>query len=241
MVYTEHRHEEEEILAFPGREPLHGFQGDRAMPEPAPRLPAGLTLAISREAGSRGTTIARRAGQRLGWQVYDQETLEHAAQEELIREEIVAGLTAEQTAWAEQQLEELRAAQLLSDYPGVHDLARMILRLGARGEVVLVGRGAGFLLPAASTLHARIVAPLSDRIRYMSQWLRLSHEKAADQVRLRDTQRAEFLSTIFPRRPKDQYAYDLLVNSSLLGVEACADLIAAAAQAKTRRLAENLP
>ena len=40
---------------------------------------------------------------------------------------------------------------------------RVILALGAQGEVLLVGRGAGCLLPREATLHVRIVAPLEDR------------------------------------------------------------------------------
>jgi cytidylate kinase len=239
MIFTEQRPDEEELRAFPTREPLHGFQGDRAPVAPAPRMPAAVTIALSREAGSRGSTIARRAGQKLGWQVYDQESLEHTAQEEIIRQEILGSLSAEQTAWVEGRLKELAHEKELSEFPGVTDLARMVLELGARGDVVLVGRGAGYLLPPDSTLHVRIVAPLADRIRYMSQWQRLPTDKAADLVRLRDSQRAEFLARCLPRRPKDQYSYDLVLNSSLLGVEACADLIVTAARAKLARMSND--
>ena len=41
--------------------PLHGYRGDRHLANP-PFLPAGVTVAISREAGSRGTSITKRAG-----------------------------------------------------------------------------------------------------------------------------------------------------------------------------------
>jgi len=40
-------------------------------------VPAGLTIAISREAGSRGASIAKRAGEKLGWEVYSQDLLEY--------------------------------------------------------------------------------------------------------------------------------------------------------------------
>ena len=55
------------------------------------------------------------------------------------------------------------------------------------GEVILLGRGAGCILPAASTLHVRVVAALTDRIAYMAQWLRLTMDEAAQQVELRDS------------------------------------------------------
>jgi cytidylate kinase len=108
----------------------------------------------------------------------------------------------------------------------------MVLSLGAQGEVVLLGRGAGCILPAKTTLHVRIVAPLPDRVAYMSQWMRLTEEEAAEQVRTRDSRRADYISTHFHRKPGDVYQYDLLLNSSFLGEEACAELIAQAARAK---------
>src|SRR2546421_12680859 len=52
--------------------PRHGFQGDRGASKAPPALPAGLTVAISREAGSRGGSIAPPAGERPGWQGYPQ-------------------------------------------------------------------------------------------------------------------------------------------------------------------------
>ena len=63
----------------PGESPLHGYRGVGDAPE---RLPAGLTVAISREAGARGSTIARLAGRKLGWQVYPQDLLEYVTQDE---------------------------------------------------------------------------------------------------------------------------------------------------------------
>jgi cytidylate kinase len=108
----------------------------------------------------------------------------------------------------------------------------MVLSLGAQGEVILIGRGAGCILPPESTLNVRVVAPLADRIAYMSQWLRLTMEESAEQVQLRDARRAEFISTHFHLQPSDLYQYDLLLNSSRLGEELCAELIVQAAVAK---------
>src|SRR5919108_245472 len=112
----------------------------------------------------------------------------------------------------------------------------MVLSLGAQGEVVLLGRGAGCILPSHSTLSVRLVAPLPDRVAYMSQWLRLTEEEAAEQVRKRDVRRGEFIATHFHRKPSDIYQYDLLLNSSLLGEELCAELIVKAARAKQAAL-----
>lgn len=221
--------------------PRHGFQGDRqAAVEPSGR-PMSLTIAISREAGSRGGTIGRRAGRKLGWQVYNQELLEYIAQEGTFRERVLGNLSPAAAQWAETQLERLLREQNLSQHPAIVDLARIVLALGAQGEVILIGRGAGCILPRETTLHVRTVAPLQDRIHYMSQWLRLTLDEAAEQVQERDRRRADFVATHFHRQPGDIYQFDLLLNSSLLGEDACAELIAQAARAKLARITSGQP
>lgn len=211
--------------------PLHGFQGDRGATPSTPTVPASLAIAISREAGARGGTIGKRVGKKLGWQVYNQEMLEYTAQEGASRH-VMAHLPPAAARWAEERLQLLLREQNLSQHPTVADMARIVLALGAQGEVVLIGRGAGCILPPASTLHVRIIAPLSERLAYMSQWLRLTEREAEEQVRQRDQRRAEFLETHFHRPPGDPYQYDVILNSSLLGEETSAELLAQAAQAK---------
>jgi cytidylate kinase len=215
--------------------PRHGFQGDRGAKK-ADGLPLGLTVALSREAGSRGGSVAQRAGAKLGWQVYSQELLEYIAQEGNFRQELVENLSPEASAWVEEHLDRLLKAQDLSRNPSIVELARIVLSLGTQGDVILLGRGAGFILPAQTTLHVRMIAPQADRIAYMSQWLRMTEEEAAEQVSTRDQRRAEFIATHFHRKPSDIYHYDLLLNSSLLGEELCAELIAQAARAKEAAL-----
>ena len=216
-----------------GREsPRHGFQGDRMPVRPGSVFPRAVTLALSRETGSRGSSIARRAGRKLGWQVYDQELLQYVANEGPLRQELVEQLSPQAVQWVEERLDYLLREQALSQHPSLVQLARSILALGAQGKVVLIGRGAGTLLPAASTLHVRVVAPLADRIGYQAQRSRLTAEEAVEQVRVRDKQRAEFLATHFHRQATDIYQYDLVLNSSLLGEDVCAELIAQAALAK---------
>jgi cytidylate kinase len=216
--------------------PRHGNQGDRAPRPAAPSIPASLTIAVSRETGSHGGTIAYRAARKLGWTVYNQELLEYIAQEGAFRQGVTENQTPAAAQWAEHSLELLLHEQKLSPHPSLIELARVVLALGAQGECVVIGRGAGCILPAESTLDVRIIAPLADRIAYMSQRLRLSLEAAAEEVQQRDRQRAEFIGTHFCRQPADIYQYDLILNSSHLGEELCAELIAQAARA---RLAER--
>ncbi|MCE9532663.1 MAG: cytidylate kinase-like family protein [Planctomycetes bacterium] len=211
--------------------PLHGNQGDREMPVGL-KAPLGLTVAISREAGARGGSIARRVGKRLGWQVYTQELLEFLTSNESARSHVLADVPKDAATWADSQLERLRREKILK--PGVElgEMPRLILTLASRGRVILVGRGAGYLLPRETTLHVRVVAPLSERVAYMAQWLRRTHEDAAMQVHERDEQRVGFLVNTFNRHVGEMYDHDLVLNSFLLGEELCADLVHMAVRGK---------
>ena len=111
-------------------------------------------------------------------------------------------------------------------------MPRVILSLAARGQVILVGRGAGYYLPRPSSLHVRVVAPLTDRIAHMADWSRMTREAAEDLVRHRDEHRAEFLFKHFGRRSSDTHDFDLVLNSGLLWEETCADIILAALNGK---------
>ena len=209
--------------------PLHGHRGDRRV---RPAALAGVTIAISREAGARGETIARRVGKRLGWQVYTQELLEFLCANDVARQSVLADVPADAVGWVSAQLDRVRRDRGIDPEAEGGDMPRLILSLAARGQAVVVGRGAGYYLPRETSLHVRIVAPLASRVAHMADWLRLTREQAAEQVRLRDERRAEFLLKHFGRRSTDSYDFDLVINSGLLGEETCADVILAALNGK---------
>lgn len=209
--------------------PLHGYRGD---PTSSSLIrPRGLTVAISRESGARGGSIARRVGRQLGWQVFNQEMLGFLVQDPTARAEVLVDVPPDALTWANQQVEQLSAVRttLASD---LTELIRLIFVLAARGEVVIVGRGAGFLLPVASTLNVRVVAPPAERIAYLGQWLRMTASEATKEMANRDRMRAELHQAVADRDPTDLSQYDLVLNSGRLGEAATADLIVQAVKAK---------
>jgi cytidylate kinase len=200
-----------------------------------------LTIAISREAGSRGNTIGGRVGQKLGWPVYNHELLEAMAHDGPLRQSMIDDSDTDAINWVESTVAGLLSSGQLAGDASVISLARTVLTLGYRGEVVLIGRGAGYILPHSSTLHVRIMAPLADRIAYMSQWLRLTHGEAAEQVRRRDHHRASFLSSHFKRDSDIVDHYDMILNSGLLGEDLSAEVIIHAAKMRQAAQSSSMP
>lgn len=229
------------VYGASGSPPRHGYQGDRGAAPTARTAPMGLSVAVSREAGARGGTIARLVAEKLAWQTYDQEVLEYTAQNPVIRQGMEGELSPACADWVNRRLEELERTCGLGRNADVFHLAQVVLGLGAQGQVVLIGRAAGCILPRETTLNVRIVAPLTDRIAYLGQWLRLPAAEAAERVRQRDERRGEFVTTHFRRSPGDVHQYDLVLNSSLLGEDGCAELIARAAMLRWAQVAEITP
>jgi cytidylate kinase len=122
--------------------------------------------------------------------------------------------------------------QKVASDPETAAMVRLVLTVAARGDAVIVGRGAGFLLPAESTVHVRLIAPFERRVAYFAQALRLSREEAAAEVKTRDERRAEYLKRAFNRNPADPTGYDAVVNVDRLGLEGAAQFIAWAVRTK---------
>lgn len=202
--------------------------------------PLNITVAISREAGSRGGTIARRVGRKLGWQVYNQELLEYLAQERHLSRDLFDVLDDDAAQWVESRLKMLLKQQTLSQNANVIELARVILAIGARGEAILLGRGAGCILPCEHTVHVRVIAPLQERINYMSQLERLTVDEATQQVHQRDRERSKFIEAHFHRSPSEIHQYGLIMNSAHLGEDESAQLIVHAVKAKLKARGDDV-
>lgn len=218
----------------PDDAPLHGYRG---LDTPAPLLerPQAVTVAVSREAGSRGVSVGRAVAARLGWPVYPQDALDSLAHDGEARAELLRDLPIAAAQWADLETAKLLFRRKLPPDDPAAAVARLIFALAARGECVLVGRGAGFLLPRATTVHVRVVAPFDDRAAYLGQLLRLTADEGAKEALQRDTRRGEFVAKLTDRVVHDPTSYDALLNTARLPDALIAEVVAALVRAKQRQ------
>jgi hypothetical protein len=196
----------------------------------SPARPEEATIALAREAGTQGPLVAREAGRRLGWDVYDHELLERIAQELHWRMSLLESIDEKRMSWLEETVQAFRTDPETSGHPVsesayVRHLVQTILALGVHGGCIIVGRGAVHILPAATTLRVRLVAPLAHRIEVMSHRLGLSNREAERRVQTVDSDRAAFIRDHFTRDPENPHHYDLILNTARFSVVECADLI----------------
>jgi cytidylate kinase len=199
--------------------------------------PAAFCVAISREAGTDAAAVAGQLGTRLGWPVYDRELLRKIAEETGLRGHLVDSVDEKRKNWVASLFEGILSSHPGSEEAYIRHLSRVLLSLAARGECILVGRGAPQILPSEHTLRVRLIAPLPDRIRAYAKKHGISRDEAARKVDEIDKQRNRFVRETFNKDPSDPRDYDLILNTARFSAAECAELIEQAllrVQAPTR-------
>jgi len=187
-----------------------------------------FTIALSREAGTYGAAIARAVADRLGWPVYDSELLQRVASELGVQQASLSTMDERHVSWLSEYLEGLSPHQGVSQYAFMRRLLETILALAARGNCVIVGRGATKVLPAATTLRVRIVAPQEHRIQAVQREHGISREEAVRRVETTDRERNDFVHEHFGMDAADPRNYDLVLNAGRFPIDQCVELILAA-------------
>jgi hypothetical protein len=122
-------------------------------------------------------------------------------------------------------------------------LVDALLALEREDNVLIVGRGAAFVLTDPGTAHVRVIAPLPCRVARLVQRGAGPREAARRLLRQSDASRARFVRHAFDADINAACHYDLVVNTAELTSEDAAELILFTARRKAARrsLAEEPP
>jgi cytidylate kinase len=186
---------------------------------------APLTIAISRQAGAGGTSVAMEVGSRLGWPVYDHALVERIAREMHLRTQLLESVDERRKSWMLECAEAFGQAPPLSESAYVRHLIETVISLGAHGSCIIVGRGAAHILAPPMTLRVRLVAAREDRVNGLAREKGLSHEDAERRVDEIERERTAFIKDHFQVDIRNAELYDLVLNTSRFSYPECADLI----------------
>lgn len=206
--------------------------GQRLPPITVHDVHYGPCVLVSRECGSDGDEVARQIGERLHWHVFDREIVEQIAQRAHVRNQLVESVDEHIRSRWSRLLHPLRERVGIKPETYLFHLHEIVLALGHHGDVVIVGRGAQFLLPAQSAVRVRVVAPFETRVRRVAADRGLAAAEAEDFVQRCDADRAEFSRRSFHQDATSPLNYDLVLNTGDLTVEAAAAAVFAAFEAK---------
>jgi cytidylate kinase len=202
----------------------HGeAQGQRTPSHGLPR--SSWCITISRQAGALGNSVATAIGKQLNWPVYDREILEKIGEEMRRSPRHLETVDERPINWLEDCLSGFLNEHHVSADAYLKYLACTVRGLGSVGKCVIVGRGASYILPPATTLRIRLVASLEDRIKVIAGRLGLLEREAATWIEKTERQRIGFVKRYFGRDATDPHDYDLVLNMSRVSVEEAAELV----------------
>lgn len=200
----------------------------------------GPCVLISRECGSGSSLVAQNIGRELGWNVFDSRIVDEIAKAAHVHEKLVESVDErvhshwEQT-WREMLLDDL------TDKGYVHHLGQVVTTLGHQGNVVIVGRGAQYLLPRQCALRVRLVAPLEDRAKRIAEMEKLTVREARMKIKQVDAKRAAFLWRVFKKDIGAPLNHDLVLNTGDITIEAASRIVLAALHEKLGVCAKAQP
>lgn len=190
-----------------------------------------ITVTIARLYGSGGREIGEKVAEKLGIEFYDKQLIEMAMQK--------AGLGIE----AAQKADEIASSSLLYSIAMSHGSNTMTNLLTndklfiAQSEVirniannkssVIIGRCSNYILAQEKNLlRVFIYADLDSRIERVCRRHEIDRKKAEDLIAKTDKKRANYYNFYTGEKWGKFENYDLLINSTLLGIDGTAEMIA---------------
>lgn len=193
-------------------------------------------ITVSREFGAGGSELARRLGDRLGWQVLDDEVACRCAE----RLRIDTAACQRLREHSPTLLARLSAALLVSppEAPGI-DMTNL-LRIDAIAEAALesimeaaqtlplifVGFGTQCIFRnRPNALHVRLVAPLETRVARLRDRYGWDINTATSRARRMDDDRWRYVQRYFHTDLLDPLLYDVQINTARATIDEAAALV----------------
>jgi hypothetical protein len=180
-------------------------------------------LTISRDRGSLGDSIAQELADNLGWHLFDREIVNYISENSHVRENLVRQLDERSQSLVQDTIQrflDMVAGSPFGTLEYHQSLIKTLAYLAARGNAIIMGRGANFALRGdGHGLHVRITAPESVRASRLSKrWGTTEVETRRRMISL-ETERREFLKRHFQHAADDDRYYDLVFNTGRMQPE----------------------
>ena len=197
-----------------------------------------FVITIGRQLGAGGRALAEELGRRLGVPVYNRELISEAARQSGLKSELF-----EKADEDENHLKPLGTgiwsfgSMINSGYINNDTLfaiqSETIERLAEEGSCIIVGRCADYVLRNhEGVLSVFVTAPLEDRVERLCASCEKCEKECRQMVERTEHRRASYYNYYTFKTWGAAESYDLCLNSSLLGIEGCADVVEVALKQK---------
>ena len=183
-------------------------------------------ISVEREFGSGASFIAKTLAERLGWELLDQSLTEKIAKlaqvdpREVLRcdehnDPVLYRLAKVFARGSYERIMPMEGRESFDTDRMVQLVTAVIEKAGEKGNCVIVGRGAPWILRnRKDAFHVFIYAPREEKIkRVLGQGY--TEQEAAELVDTVDQERAAFIKRYFGKDWPTRYLYNMMINSSM--------------------------
>ena len=206
-------------------------------------------ITIGRQFGAGGSTVGEMLARKLNADLLESKLIDEVAHRlELPKEEVEAAdeqpgsllsrllialgsasgepmIPPETAAWTPPNADPVFDTRL-----AVLEITQQVIKEAARsGNVVIVGRGAAYLLSdLVGALHVYLEASQTVRVKTLMKRFGISEEEARRRMKQTDENRTAYVKQVYGHDRNLPGHYDLVLNTGRLGYEATVDTILAA-------------
>ena len=185
-------------------------------------------LTVSRQHGAGADELVKTLAKQLGLDIFDREIIQQIAESTHLSEQVVGALDDKRRELLTEWLSGIASHDYLSSVEYRYQLTRVVGAVAHHGGAIIVGRGAHLILGQGEALRVLVVAPLDVRVATVMKRDEISERDARRQIQAVEADRKAFLMKHFHTDFDDPVHFDLVVNTSLLGIaNSCAAIGAA--------------
>lgn len=185
-----------------------------------------IIITIGREFGSKGREIGEKLAKRLGIGFYDKELIEIAAEKSGLLLENLEPVDETVTGrFISPYLSATMGAENMNDR--LYRMQSMVIRhIAAKESCVIIGRLADYVLQEEpDCIKVFVYAPFEDRVETIRKKHSISLQEAQRFVKKMDRSRKSYYLYYADKSWNQKEGKDILLNSSMFGVEGCVDIL----------------
>ncbi len=190
-------------------------------------------ITISRQFGAGGKTLTDQLADRLGYEVASEEIIDKLAQSTKLSADSIRSFEVEEngkfqvtppTGFIRRIFNPSK--NFMDDQQYVKLLYRLIPQVADRGNIIILGRGAQFILQdRKDVVHILLLADEADRVKFLQAQYDLTPDEARQAVIKQDKRRSKLMKLFNSADYNQPVHYDLVLNMSKLNLDCAVDLI----------------
>ncbi len=176
------------------------------------KKPIRPVIAMSRLPGAGAHQIAEKIARDLQIDYFDEEIVEEIAVSASVNKRVVESLDEQDRSILNDWLSAL-GQDYMSSYEYLEHLTKVVGAIGAHGYALIMGRGAGFILPREVCLRVLVTAPFENRVNNFRRQFNVAEHNARMEIMKTESDGQAFIRKYFHADLLDPNNYDLVVNT----------------------------